>query len=150
MTLPFRLPVAFAAAALAMLCAASANAASLLELNFYLSGPRYDGQLPPCEVGLDQIKSDFDIKEERFWNSDLRIMAFDQVKEVAFRPWTPDAIPRRFCSAMAHTSDGKRRTVYYSIGEDTGFVGTSWGVDWCVVGVDRNWSHNPACKAAKP
>ena len=23
-------------------------------------------------------------------------------------------------------------------------IGASWGVEWCVVGVDRNWANNPA------
>jgi len=27
----------------------SANAANWLEVNFYLSGPRYEGVLPPCD-----------------------------------------------------------------------------------------------------
>ena len=31
-----------------------------------------------------------------------------------------------------------------------GMIGATWGVEWCVVGLDRNWAWNPACKAAKP
>ena len=23
-------------------------------------------------------------------------------------------------------------------------IGASWGVEWCVVGLDRNWAYNPA------
>ena len=141
---------ACAAASLTMFSAAPAGAASFLEENFYLSGPRYDGRLPPCELGLDRIKADFDVKEARFWNSDLTILEFYRIQEVAFRPWAPDTIPRRFCKAMALTSDGVQRPIYYSIGEDTGFSGTTWGVEWCVVGVDRSWSHNPRCKMSKP
>jgi len=26
----------------------------------------------------------------------------------------------------------------------------TWGVEWCVVGLDRNWAYNPACKMAQP
>ena len=29
-------------------------------------------------------------------------------------------------------------------------IGAYWGVEWCVVGLDRNWSYNPACKMARP
>ena len=44
------LSLAFAfAAALAALPAAPARAANWLELNFYLSGPQYEGKLPPCD-----------------------------------------------------------------------------------------------------
>ena len=29
-------------------------------------------------------------------------------------------------------------------------IGMFWGVEWCVVGLDRNWAYNPACKMAQP
>jgi hypothetical protein len=56
-----------------------ARAANPLELKFWLSGPRYDGVLPPCDhpAALDQITFRFHQKEDRFWNSELVIVAFD-------------------------------------------------------------------------
>jgi hypothetical protein len=24
------------------------------------------------------------------------------------------------------------------------------GIEWCIVGLDRNWAYNPACKMARP
>jgi hypothetical protein len=136
----------------AILFSSAARAANWLEQNFWLSGPRYDGVLPPCAAPpvLDKIQHAFSTKEQRFWNSDLEILSFELVRETAFRPWAPDTIPRRFCSAVALTSDDMRRPVHYSIGEDTGLIGASWGVEWCVVGLDRNWAFNPACKMARP
>jgi hypothetical protein len=141
-----------AAALLVAAAAAPGQAASPFELNFWLSGPRYDGVLPPCDTpdALGKIQSRFSTKESRFWNSDLRIVAFEMVRETAFRPWAPQTIPRRYCSAIATTSDGARRVVHYSISEDTGMIGQTWGVDWCVVGVDRNWAYNPGCQMARP
>jgi hypothetical protein len=127
-----------------------ASAAGLLEKGLYLTGPRYDGVLPPCEAALGTISSRFSEKEGRFWNSDLQIVGFDAVREIAFRPWASQTIPRRFCTAVAMVSDGRRHTVHYSIGEDTGIIGITWGVEWCVVGLDRNWAYNPACKMARP
>ena len=137
-----------AAALLGM--AAPTKAASWLEMNFYLSGPRYDGVLPPCEAALDTIVSRFAEKEGQFWNSDLQIMDFDRIREVAYRPWADGTIPRRFCSGRALTSDGHWRTLRYSIVEDGGMIGWSWGVQWCIAGLDRNWAYNPACQAAAP
>jgi hypothetical protein len=127
-----------------------ASAANWLEKNFWLSGPRYDGVLPACEAGLDVIAQRFAQKEGRFWNSNLQIMGFDRVRETAFRPWAPQTIPRRYCSAVAQVSDGRYHTVHYSIIEDAGMIGMFWGVEWCVVGLDRNWAYNPACKMARP
>ena len=127
-----------------------AAAAGWLEKSIYLIGPRYDGVVPPCEAALGTIASRFAQKEGRFWNSDLQILGFDRIQEIAFRPWAPETIPRRFCTAVAAVSDGRNHTVNYSIGEDTGIIGMFWGVEWCVVGLDRNWAYNPACKMARP
>ena len=126
--------------------------AGFFEKNFYLSGPRYSADVPLCEEygPLSRIRSTFSTKEGRFWNSDLTIVDFANVREIAFRPWTAGAIPRRFCRADAYISDGVKRPVYYSIIEDGGLIGMTYGVEWCVVGLDRNWSYNPACKMAKP
>ena len=140
------------AVALAALSAVPAAAANLLELNFYLGGPRFDGVLPPCDSpgALGKISARFAEKENRFWSPDLSIVAFDKVREVAFRPGPPNTIPRRFCSAIAFVSDGLKHPIYYSIGEDTGMIGQTYGVEWCVAGFDRNWAYAPSCKMARP
>jgi len=129
---------------------APAQAANPLELNFWLSGPKYDGRVGPCEAALPTIMSRFQEKESSFWNSALTITAYSNIREVAFRPWQSDNIPRRFCTGSVMVSDGKVRTVNYSIIEDGGFAGYDQGVEFCVVGLDRNWAFNPACRAAKP
>jgi hypothetical protein len=127
-----------------------AEAANPFELNFWLSGPRYDGRVAECEAALGTITNQFWEKEGQLWNSNLRITAYGAIRETAFRPWQSDNIPRRFCSAEAMISDGKVRTVHYSIIEDGGFAGYGQGVEWCVTGLDRNWAYNPRCKAARP
>jgi len=128
----------------------AAEAANPLELNFWLSGPRYDGQLSYCEAALSKITEQFREKVSTFWNSSLQITAFGRIHETAFRPWQSDSIPRRYCSGDVMLSDGKQRTVHYSIIEDGGFSGVGQGVEWCVTGLDRNWAYNPGCKAARP
>lgn len=130
----------------------TATAANLFELNFYLSGPKYDGELPPCDhsYALDKISARFAEKEGVFWNTDLKIVAYEKIRQTAYRPGPPHTIPRRFCSAVALVSDGLKHPIYYSIGENTGIIGAGWGVEWCVVGLDRNWAFNPACKMAQP
>jgi hypothetical protein len=128
----------------------AAEAANPLELNFWLSGPRYDGRVAPCEAALSTITSQFREKESTFWNSALQITGYAQVHEIAFRPWQSDNIPRRYCSGEAMLNDGKVRTVTYSIIEDGGFSGIDQGVEWCVTGLDRNWAYSPACRMARP
>jgi hypothetical protein len=144
--------VALAAALVAMAWSAAAHGANWFEKNVYLSGPRYDAILPPCDhpVALANIQAKFASKESRFWNSSLQIVGFEQIRETALRPWAVGTIPRRFCSGRALISDGRWRAVHYSIIEDGGMIGANWGVQWCVVGIDRNWAYNPACKMARP
>jgi hypothetical protein len=127
-----------------------AEAANALELNFWLSGPRYEGKLSQCESALGTITSEFQKKESTYWNSALQITGYGPVHETAFRPWQSDNIPRRYCSADVMLSDGKQRIVHYSIIEDGGFSGFGEGVEWCVTGLDRNWAYNPGCKSARP
>jgi len=128
----------------------TAEAANPLELNFWLSGPRYDGRVKPCEAALGTITNQFWEKESTFWNSSLRITAYGDIHETAFRPWQSDNIPRRYCSGNVMLSDGKMHAVHYSIIEDGGFAGFGQGVEWCVTGLDRNWAYNPGCRAAGP
>ena len=140
----------FTAVLLAFCALSPAQAAGWLEKTVYMTGPRYDGALPPCEAGLGKIAARFAEKEGRFWNSDLQILDFERVREVAPGSWARSMIPRRFCQATAHVSNGRKHAVYYSIGEDTGMIGANWGVEWCVAGLDRNWAYNPRCKMARP
>jgi hypothetical protein len=140
------------AAPLAIWQAGPADAASWLEMNFYLSGPRYEGVLPPCDApeALSRISQRFNQKESQYWNSDLAILSFQRIRETAFRSWADNTIPRRFCSAVVEVSEGRKHAIHYSIAEDTGMIGARWGVEWCVVGLDRNWAYNPACEMVRP
>jgi len=130
----------------------SVRAANPLEKNFWLSGPRYDSDVPACNENgpLDKIVARFGAKEFDFWNSALRIVGFEQIREIAWEPWTSGTMPRRFCTASVVISDGKRHRINYSISEDGGMFGAGYGVEWCVVGLDRNWAYNPNCRAARP
>jgi hypothetical protein len=139
-------------ATLSVLAGRPAAAANWVEKNFYLQGPHFEGILPPCDepAALGKIASRFGDKEGSFWNSPLTITGYEHVREVAFRPWAANTIPHRYCAATVYISDGSKHPLYYSIGEDTGMIGMTWGVEWCVVGLDRNWAYNPACKMAQP
>ena len=145
-----RLALQIAVAGSVLAALVPAQAANILEKGIYMTGTRFDGDLPACEAGLSTVASRFALKESRFWNSNLEILDFERVREVAYRPWAAGTIPRRFCTAVAHVSDGKKHVVNYVIGEDTAEIGWSWGVEFCVVGLDRNWTYNPRCKMALP
>jgi hypothetical protein len=140
------------AVAIGSLFISNAYGASWLEKNFWLSGPRYDRVMPSCDYprALDRIIADLHTVEARFWNSELQILGFENIRETAVLPWAAQSIPRRFCSGTAVISDGLRRPIYYSIAEDIGMIGLDWGVNFCIVGLDRSSAYNPACRPAKP
>jgi hypothetical protein len=144
--------MAIVAAAATLAGATAARAAYFWEKNFWMSGPRYDSNVPLCDEHgpLDHIVANFGTKEHRFWNSQLQLVGFEKIREVAWEPWMSGTIPRRYCSASVLVSDGKWRSIYYSIIEDGGIIGATYGVEFCVVGLDRNWAYNPACRMARP
>jgi hypothetical protein len=140
------------ALALSAFFLSQARAAGWLEKNFWLSGPRYDRAMPACDYApaLDRIIGNFHTKEFRFWNSELRIVGIEDIRETNTMPWAAQTIPRRYCSGTALINDGARHPIFYSIAEDTGMIGMDWGVNFCVAGLDRNWAYGPACRAAQP
>jgi hypothetical protein len=114
--------------------------------------PPFTGDLPPCSDAfvLNEITSSFARREAEFWNSALIIEGFEKTAEFGFRTNGLSYIPRRYCRADAIFNDGKRREVVYNIGEGLGFIGLSYGVTWCVQGLDRNHAFSPNCHAAGP
>jgi hypothetical protein len=112
----------------------------------------YDTQLPACHdlAVLEKIASYFAEKEAKFWETNLRIVEYEQIRPMAWRPWGLDYIPRRFCSGVVLTSDGRRRRIDFSVREDQSFIGLSWGTEWCIDGLDRHYAYAPNCKQARP
>jgi hypothetical protein len=112
----------------------------------------YSGVLPPCEDGgvLGKISSRFNQKEAEYWNSALVIDHYDRVRELSLRGNGLDYIPRRYCIARAYLNDNREHTVIYQIQESLGMIGWGYGVEWCVIGLDRNFAYAPACRVLRP
>lgn len=108
--------------------------------------------IPACTDASvhSHIASRFAGTQTEYWNSNLTIVSFQKLRAVAFRPWGLDYIPRLFCTGEVTTSDGHRRSVDFVVGEDTGIIGATWGVEFCVGGLDRNLAYAPDCKMARP
>ncbi|AWN40937.1 hypothetical protein U8607_03185 [Methylobacterium durans] len=114
----------------------------------------FDANIPGCQDPgvLEKVATQFAEKEAKFWNSSLTIVSYDRIERTAWRPWGLDYYPRRFCTATATTSDGVRRKVDYSVRESLGIIGSTWGVEFCVHGLDRNlaYAYATACRMARP
>lgn len=114
----------------------------------------YTGQLPSCSNPnvLSIITRRFQQKESEYWNSSRQIVAFSHLRQSGYRTNGADYIPRRYCTAWAqldNESPHHHHLVVYSIGEGLGWLGYSYGVDWCVAGYDRNYAYAPWCHAAR-
>lgn len=143
-----------ARALLAATALLTAQAAMAADLGVVVEERRVvdDGKLPVCfsPKVFDEISDAFESKEKTYWNSNLVLLSFAQPRELGYRPWGAQFIPRRFCAAETRVSDGTQRTVYYAIGQDIGTLGVKWGVEWCVNGLDRNFAFAPGCRMAQP
>jgi hypothetical protein len=108
--------------------------------------------MPACDDSgvLSTISGRFAQTQGEFWNSQLAIGGFDHVREIGFRANGLAYIPRRFCVARAAMSDSKERTVIYNVGSDFGIIGMTWGVEWCVVGLDPDFAYAPDCSILRP
>jgi hypothetical protein len=47
-------------------------------------------------------------------------------------------------------SDREERTVVYNVTSQFGILGLTWGVEWCVHGLDPNHAYGPGCEAIRP
>jgi hypothetical protein len=112
----------------------------------------YYGNLPACDNTwvTGRINDRFQQTQTSYWNSTLTIGGYDRFKEIGFRANGASYIPRRYCIARVMMSDQKERTIIYQIAEDTGIIGWGWGVQFCVVGLDRNSAYSPACSVLRP
>jgi hypothetical protein len=112
----------------------------------------YTGNIPVCDDPgvLERVGTRFAQKESEYWNSTLQIDKFDRVKEISLRGNGVAYIPRRYCIARAYLNDSQERTVIYDIQESLGIIGMGYGVEWCVVGLDRNSAYAPACSVLRP
>ena len=119
-------------------------------MNFYFSGPNYSGRLPPARPHSARFRP---VLPKKRASTGTR-PCISSTSKVCAR--SPTGLGRRTpfraasVAAVATLSDGLKHRVNYWIGEDTGMIGMMWGVEWCVVGLDRNWAYNPVCKMARP
>jgi hypothetical protein len=112
----------------------------------------YSAQLPACDDAavLSRITERFAQKETEFWNSQAQINGYDRIRQIGFRANGLGYIPRRYCVARAELSDMRKHEVIYAIGENLGIIGWGFGVEWCVIGFDRNLAFAPDCTVLRP
>ena len=142
----------FALTLVAMLAALGVARAGTFVTPAELRHVPYSADLPTCDDAgvLARISQRFEQKESEYWHSALQIGGYDRVRQIGFRANGLGYIPRRYCVARAELNDGRQHNVIYAIGEDLSIIGWGYGVEWCVVGLDRNLAYAPGCSAVRP
>ncbi len=109
-------------------------------------------EIPSCDdpAVLDRIRDRFSQKESEFWGSNRVLGSADRITEIGFRANGLAYIPRRYCVARFQMETRRPVTVEYQVQSELGIIGWSYGVEWCVVGYDRNHAYAPACAVLRP
>ena len=107
---------------------------------------------PACDEPkvLKRISAHFDQAEAAYWHTGIRMAQITQPRETAFRDWDPTIIARRYCTGTAYLTDGRKYGLVYWLRSEQGFAGVDWGVQFCLVGRDRDYSYAPHCKMLRP
>jgi hypothetical protein len=107
---------------------------------------------PACDEPkvLKRITERFDQAEQSYWHTGIQMGAITMARETAFRDWDPTIIARRYCTGTVYLTDGKQYPLVYWLRSEQGFSGVSWGVQFCLVGRDRDFAYAPACKMLRP
>lgn len=116
--------------------------------------------VPACDdhAVLSTISGRFDDTEKIYWGGVHRILSFERIREIGFRSDGLDYIPRRYCVGRVLVYDPRvpppyrpeAHTLIYNVGAAEGIMGLTWGVEWCVVGFDREHAYEPACYVLRP
>ena len=131
----------------------AATPATAENFTFYKSPHReapWNG--PACDDPkvLKQIHARFDQTEAAYWHTGIRMAMITHVRQTAFQDWQPLIIARRYCSAMAYLTNGARYELVYWLRSEQGFAGTDWGMQYCLVGRDRDMAYAPYCRMLRP
>jgi hypothetical protein len=120
----------------------------------------FSSDLPKCDDTsvITTISGRFDDTETAYWGGRSAIYSFERMREIGFRANGLSYIPRRYCVARVTIVDPRvpppphpeTGTVVYNVIAADGIIGWSWGVEWCVVGFDREHAYEPACHVLRP
>jgi len=138
-------------AALFVFAATAAQAAGLIVPAEERYHP-WTGAVPACDDPgvLSWVSERFNQTEAEYWNSSVSLVGYDRIREIGYRANGVAYIPRRYCIARSVDAVGKFRAVIYDIGEDLGILGYGYGIEWCVVGLDRELAYAPSCRVLRP
>lgn len=118
---------------------AAGNGSIPLPVACWRSIPSGPSAMPDCTDSRVQsrIVRHFADVQSTYWNPNLAIVSFENVRTVALRRWDRDYTPRHFCVGDVRTSDGRQRDIHFMILDAKDTPGADWGVEFCLPDLDR-------------
>jgi hypothetical protein len=115
------------------------------------AAPAKSAVFPQChDVSVEKrILNDYDWAETRTWYRGIKLLSLSKMHEHKVNQNVNSSVVRRYCMATGHLSNGHQRSVYYLIENVGGFVGKTWNVTHCVVGLDHWRNHDGNCRALR-
>mgnify|MGYP006909112565 CR=1 FL=1 len=114
--------------------------------------PSAPWQGPACadNAVLTRIPAHSAQPEAAYWHTGVKMAHITGARETTFRDWDPPIIATRFCTGSAYLTDGRQYNLVYWLRSEQGFAGVNWGVQFCLVGRDREYAYAPACRMLRP
>ncbi|MDR3375410.1 MAG: hypothetical protein P4L98_16925 [Ancalomicrobiaceae bacterium] len=150
-----RLPsrAALALATVVTVAASSTPAAAFVEPWFenLVGAAVTDTSVPKCEEGvvLDTIRSKFGTADAGVLHKGLAIGGVDKIHQAYAGQNDPSPRLRRYCEARAELNDGKHAALYYLVEQTAGFVGVTWNVEFCLIGLEPWRVHDGRCHTVR-
>ncbi|MEL6505355.1 MAG: hypothetical protein AAFO61_01615 [Pseudomonadota bacterium] len=95
---------------------------------------------------LGSIVERFNWAEKNTWHRGFTMSDVTRVRERLVRDNPEFLIPRRYCRAHSHLTNGTHPTVFYMIEGGQGFAGNGFHVVFCVGGLDPWRENNGSCR----
>lgn len=143
-----RLAAFLQAVVFVVITAATADAATL---DFVIKRAIGPSDVPACADAsvLVEIRDKFQHADANVLKRGLSIANLDKIRQTAVWIDNPSPRLRRYCQARVFLNGGKKPNVYYMIEQDSGFVGVSWNVEFCVAGYDPWRVHDGGCRTVR-
>jgi len=109
------------------------------------------GSLPACTAPevLSRVQQKIAYGSPRVLGYNLAIEQFETISDGTAQRGK-GFIDRRYCTAKAWLTNGKRSEVVFLIESGQGFASVGWNVESCLPGYDRWRVHDGWCRSIRP
>ena len=107
--------------------------------------------IPNCDnqTLANQLTGRFNDTEFVYWGGFHRLEAVEQLSEQGARERGNDKIARRWCTGTARFADGARRKVVIELAANADWLGLTYSLTYCIMGLDRGFVHGRDCEGLR-